>query len=642
MQSKLTVPSVAVFVCLFVTAAAPAAVIRVRADAPTGTRDGVTWDTAYRTVQAGIDACSPGDEVWVSGGPYSENITLKAGIGLYGGFNRSEAARELRAASARSALDGGKKSSVVTIPTGANGVVVDGFTISNGLAPQGGGIYCVADNVTISNNVISGNAASGNALNGYYGGGGIYQNAHKGVIVDNSLEGNTGIVGAGIWCVGASIVHNQIRFNTAYDGEQTSGAGVYTSGPVDIRDNLIYQNLAAAPSAFAYTGTSASGGGIFCTYASGVIARNLICGNGAVACSSVPGYGLLGAAVGGGLLVEQYGTSSLLVTDNLIVNNFVSAADTAHGAGVYAWGDALAFRNNTVYGNTGSAPVCGPAIEIYPAQKTVSSIVENNVFANNAAGSGVGIGVPAGHNCFHANGAGDPLYSGLNGNFDADPMLASPDGLDFRPMPGSPCIDAGNNAGVLSAETDRDGHPRVQGAAVDIGAYEAAVAIPYGMATVARALRIAAGITVPTADDFARMNAVKAGEMAPTIDLLDAVWLVRHEIDEESAIASLRILVAAQEQYRAQQNPPTYASNLPQLGRRISGPLASGVKDGYCFVPTYSAFGTSYGFGATPVIWPALAGVRSFYVDQTGVIRFEESGIGGNSQVAWVPSPWLP
>jgi hypothetical protein len=56
------------------------------------------------------------------------------------------------------------------------------------------------------------------------------------------------------------------------------------------------------------------------------------------------------------------------------------------------------------------------------------------------------------------------------GCIDDDPMFADADG---RLLAGSPCIDAGNDAAVPSGvTTDLDGNPRIQGACVDMGAFE--------------------------------------------------------------------------------------------------------------------------------------------------------------------------
>jgi hypothetical protein len=62
------------------------------------------------------------------------------------------------------------------------------------------------------------------------------------------------------------------------------------------------------------------------------------------------------------------------------------------------------------------------------------------------------------------------------GNIDADPLFADADG---RLLDGSPCIDAGNDAAVPpSVITDLDGNPRIQGARVDMGAFESEFTAP--------------------------------------------------------------------------------------------------------------------------------------------------------------------
>jgi hypothetical protein len=75
-------------------------------------------------------------------------------------------------------------------------------------------------------------------------------------------------------------------------------------------------------------------------------------------------------------------------------------------------------------------------------------------------------------------------YDGV-GNIDANPLFVDPDDDDFHFLPGSPCIDAGDNTAVPEGvTTDLDGNPRFVddpdtedtgfGAPpiVDMGAYE--------------------------------------------------------------------------------------------------------------------------------------------------------------------------
>lgn len=67
----------------------------------------------------------------------------------------------------------------------------------------------------------------------------------------------------------------------------------------------------------------------------------------------------------------------------------------------------------------------------------------------------------------------DPIMVvGRNGNITGDPKFADPNNGDFRLAADSPAINAGDNSAPGLPMTDLDGHPRVVGSAVDIGAFE--------------------------------------------------------------------------------------------------------------------------------------------------------------------------
>jgi parallel beta-helix repeat protein len=74
--------------------------------------------------------------------------------------------------------------------------------------------------------------------------------------------------------------------------------------------------------------------------------------------------------------------------------------------------------------------------------------------------------------------------NGVSGNISADPVFACPIHSDFHLLPGSPCVDVGDNSVLSNSPTaDFDGHNRVIAAAsptVDMGAFELdpAAAIP--------------------------------------------------------------------------------------------------------------------------------------------------------------------
>lgn len=78
--------------------------------APAG-GDGLTWGTAFNSLQAGIDAVNAGggvDELWIAagsywptleqsgGGPVSASFVLLRPVGVYGGFNGTETQRDQR------------------------------------------------------------------------------------------------------------------------------------------------------------------------------------------------------------------------------------------------------------------------------------------------------------------------------------------------------------------------------------------------------------------------------------------------------------------------------------------------------------------------------------------------------------------
>lgn len=103
--------------------------------------------------------------------------------------------------------------------------------------------------------------------------------------------------------------------------------------------------------------------------------------------------------------------------------------------------------------------------------------------------------------------------------------------------------------------------------------------------------------------------------------------------NESASKGALRTLSTALESYRAAQNPPTYpttAQGLPQLSNpAISNPpyidqtLGAGRKQGYVYTYT-SANANSYRVTATPQ-QRTVTGVSTFFVDQSGVIRFDNA-----------------
>lgn len=229
-----------VLAAVLLTAAAcpaPAAVVYVKWDSPSSTRDGTSWEKAFHKVQDGINAASSGDEVWVAVGKYVENIELKEGVGLYGGFTGVETERAERDFAANETiLDGsGHYTTVVNSPAGATATtVLDGFTIRMGYSGvEGGGVTCRDSSPTIANNRIIANLGFGDQ------GGAVTCERSSAIITNNVIAGNGSSTCGGVQCLNSSptITGNTIVAN--------NGIGIYADYPSSlpvITNNIIAFN----------------------------------------------------------------------------------------------------------------------------------------------------------------------------------------------------------------------------------------------------------------------------------------------------------------------------------------------------------------------------------------------------------------
>lgn len=329
-RSRTRVHIVLVLLSLLLPAAsraAFAAVVHVDRNASGPVQDGRSWRTAYRTVQEGVIAASPGDEVWVARGTYAENILFKNGVRLYGGFPENATSLSDRDPKAfPTILDGGGAGSVIAAhncPSPSNRI--EGFTIRNGSGAKGaggkapgGGIFVSQSTMTIAGNVVTGNSASGIGT----GGGGIACGRSTVTIVGNRVsENRSAYWGGGIYCFSSSVtlVNNAIFRNTAGN----NGGGIHfarASSPSQIVSNTIDRNVAEG-----------NGGGIFLEESSPLVLNNTLSGN--------------RAAAGGGIACNFY--ASPTVTNNIV----------AYGSsGIHVTADQTSnpvFRYNAFHGNAG-------------------------------------------------------------------------------------------------------------------------------------------------------------------------------------------------------------------------------------------------------------------------------------------------
>lgn len=204
--------------------------------------DGSSWPAAKRTIQGGINEAVAGEEVWVAAGTYRENVTLKDGVAVYGGFAGGESSRgDRRFARNVTTIDGGGAGNAVRV-SGAlrENTRIDGFTIRNGTASASGGIYCYSSYATIANCVIRNNGtAAGHGAGIHINGGGVTVTGCV-VAANSASNGN----GGGIYCFGCG-GETTITNNTIANNSAKQGGGIYAyncQSQMVIANNIVASN----------------------------------------------------------------------------------------------------------------------------------------------------------------------------------------------------------------------------------------------------------------------------------------------------------------------------------------------------------------------------------------------------------------
>ena len=190
------------------------------------------------------------------------------------------------------------------------------------------------------------------------------------------------------------------------------------------------------------------------------------------------------ATVLGGALYNQDG--STVLTNVRVVGNSAGASEYSGSAAIQNFGGTLSINNSTIVDNMGTQ---GRAIASFVWGLTTNAVQISNSIIRNGGDEVWSNQVPIiNHSDVQGGAAG-------SGNMDADPLFLNPGGFsiegewidgDYHVASGSPVIDAGDNslvpADVLDLDNDGDvnellpidldGMDRIQGAAVDMGAYE--------------------------------------------------------------------------------------------------------------------------------------------------------------------------
>lgn len=412
-----------------------------------------------KTIQAGINAAADGDELLVASGTYS------------GPGNR-----DLMIAGAAIAVRGvgGAQACVIDCELAGRGfrfdaiegadLILEGFTITNGLADSGGGIYCTAAGPLIRDCRIIGNDAT-------FRGGGIMCEGGAPTLLNCVIESNTvlydGHDGGGLMAESSNITVQDctIRFNAAAAGIRGDGGGIYIyRGSPAIRNCLISENRSDYAGGGAYLRLLGSASVVEnCVISANVAGTGggglwLMDGGPTIRACDVRDNRAL-TADGGGIKCDA---SSRI--ENCVVSGNIAYLGSGGGINVYLRNPIIV--NCTIIGNQSLYGAGGLHVERTSGSMT-NSIAWNNppasIRVNNqpfAVTYCLSDGVPSG-----------------NGNLDVDPGFSFPD--EPYPLPGSNCVDAGTNSppGGLP-QTDREGVARPldgngDGQSVaDIGAFE--------------------------------------------------------------------------------------------------------------------------------------------------------------------------
>lgn len=190
----------------------------------------------YPTIQEGIDAGVDGDTILVHPGTYTENIN-------FNGHNLVVGSDFLFTGEVNyiltTIIDGDSAGSVVIFENGENSESeITGFTIRNGFASDGGGVYCDSSTPRIAYNLIIGNSTDST-------GGGIALDVSNAAIFNNVIFANSSGKGGGIYC--SSFTEPVITNNTISGNISLRGGALYcgeSSGP-ELINNILWADSAS-------------------------------------------------------------------------------------------------------------------------------------------------------------------------------------------------------------------------------------------------------------------------------------------------------------------------------------------------------------------------------------------------------------
>ena len=404
----------------------------------------------FMSIQAAINAATPGDTIEIASGTYSETLTISIAVTLAGGYLGAPTWAQGPAGSI-SVIRGDQTHSVITIsgaPAAPLLVVLRNVRIENGRgAPNGGGINARFVDLAIADSIIAGNTTTATIENDMARGGGLYLEAGT-LEIDRSVFQDNAVACTGLYC------------------PITDGGGVFVTGTLSARiNNSTFNNNSG------WVGASIAG-----VNATVFISGSTFLGNSGAYGAGVYSIGSIVTVTassfsrnwaGGGAVLASYFNASTTYERNALVDNSAARAivETNNDQQLRLVNNVL-LANTLVYSNSGSALIYAHATNGLIAHNTIAAPrmrspeqpmiylvfggggyeLVNNVLVSATVGITTSSGVSYTlrntimHRIATSLGGATPIIS--ESLMLADPLLIS-DSIDGRLRTGSPAINAG-------------------------------------------------------------------------------------------------------------------------------------------------------------------------------------------------------
>jgi parallel beta-helix repeat protein/predicted outer membrane repeat protein len=337
-------------------------IIYVDGSRPGDSGDGLSWTTAKKYIQSGINASTDGWAVFVANGTYT-------GIGNKD-LNFNGKAIHLRSA-------GGAENCIIDCENSGRGFyfgsgedansIVEGLTIKKGAADGGGAVECYYSSPKITDCTFSENFAMD--------GGAVYCHYSSSPTITN-----------------CTFSENSADFGGAVDCAYSSSPAITNCTFSENYGGAVYCSFSSSPTITDCTFSANFGGAVDCySYSSTTITNCTFSGNsgGAVSCSdSSPTITITNCAFSGNSAESGYGAAVDCSDSSLTITNCTfSGNSTVNGGAVYCYSSSLtitdcAFSGNSA-GSDGGAVDCGSSTTI-----TNCTFSENGAYDGGAVSCG--------------------------------------------------------------------------------------------------------------------------------------------------------------------------------------------------------------------------------------------------------------